>query len=146
MYYLSYSACLSGWLPLKCESSKSFYITVPKKICFLKLFEADRLQPTFSVRTWYMESLIYSFIYPHTRHTSLFCDSKNSYMYFHCFSLLNCACFFDYFLNPLNAELNPICHLLELLGVRHILHVRGLRVNIPTHTLIIYTLENTNSN
>jgi hypothetical protein len=31
-------------------------------------------------------------------------------------------------INPLNAELNPICHLLALLGTRHILHVSGLRV------------------
>jgi hypothetical protein len=31
-------------------------------------------------------------------------------------------------LNPFNAELNPIWHLLALLGTRHILHVSGLRV------------------
>ena len=31
-------------------------------------------------------------------------------------------------LNPLNAELNPVCHLLALLGAHHILHVSGLRV------------------
>jgi hypothetical protein len=30
--------------------------------------------------------------------------------------------------NPLNAELNPICHLLTLLGAHHILHVSRLRV------------------
>ena len=30
--------------------------------------------------------------------------------------------------NPLNAELNPICHLLALLGAHHIFHVSGLRV------------------
>jgi len=30
-------------------------------------------------------------------------------------------------LNPLNAELNPIFHLLALLGARHIFHVSGLR-------------------
>jgi len=30
--------------------------------------------------------------------------------------------------NPLNAELNPICHLLALLGAHHILHVSRLRV------------------
>jgi hypothetical protein len=30
--------------------------------------------------------------------------------------------------NPLNAELNPICHFLELLGAHHILHVSGKRV------------------
>jgi hypothetical protein len=29
-------------------------------------------------------------------------------------------------LNPLNAELNPICHLLTSLGAHHILHVSGL--------------------
>jgi hypothetical protein len=32
-------------------------------------------------------------------------------------------------LNPLNAELNPICHLLALLGSHRILHVSGVRVN-----------------
>jgi hypothetical protein len=31
-------------------------------------------------------------------------------------------------LNFLNAELNPICHLLTLLGARHILHVSRTRV------------------
>ena len=30
----------------------------------------------------------------------------------------------------LNAELNPICHLLELLRAHHILHVSRIRVNI----------------
>jgi len=33
-------------------------------------------------------------------------------------------------IHPLNAELNPICHLLALLEARHILHVSGIRVNI----------------
>jgi len=31
--------------------------------------------------------------------------------------------------NPLNAKLNPICHLLALLGAHHILHVSRIRVN-----------------
>ena len=35
-----------------------------------------------------------------------------------------------YSLNLLNAELNPICHLLALFGARHILHVRRIRVKI----------------
>ena len=30
--------------------------------------------------------------------------------------------------NPLNAELNPICHFLALLGAHHILHVSRIRV------------------
>ena len=33
-------------------------------------------------------------------------------------------------INPLNAELNPICHLLALLGAHHIFHVSELRVNV----------------
>jgi hypothetical protein len=36
----------------------------------------------------------------------------------------------DFCFNPLNAELNPICHLLALLGAHHIFHVSGLRVNV----------------
>ena len=35
----------------------------------------------------------------------------------------------DSFINPLNAELNPIRHLLALVGARHIVHVSRLRVN-----------------
>jgi len=31
-------------------------------------------------------------------------------------------------INPLNAELNPICHLLALLGAHHILHVNRIKV------------------
>jgi hypothetical protein len=30
--------------------------------------------------------------------------------------------------NPLNAELNPICHLLALLGIHPIFHVSRIRV------------------
>jgi hypothetical protein len=32
-------------------------------------------------------------------------------------------------LNPLNAELNPICHLLALIEAHHIFHVSRIRVN-----------------
>ena len=35
-------------------------------------------------------------------------------------------------INPFNAELNRICHLMALLGAHHIFHVNGLRVNITT--------------
>jgi hypothetical protein len=31
-------------------------------------------------------------------------------------------------INPLNAELNPICHLLGLLGAHHILHISRIKV------------------
>ena len=33
-------------------------------------------------------------------------------------------------INPLHAELNPICHPLALLGAHHIFHVSGLRINL----------------
>ena len=32
--------------------------------------------------------------------------------------------------NPLNAELNSICHFLALLGAHHILHISRIRVNV----------------
>ena len=35
-------------------------------------------------------------------------------------------------LNPLNAELNPICYLLALLGDHHFLHVSRIRVKSLT--------------
>jgi len=49
-------------------------------------------------------------------------------------------------INPLNAELNPICHFLALLGAHHILHVSRIRVNayynniIKAHYIIIIFL------
>jgi hypothetical protein len=33
-------------------------------------------------------------------------------------------------INPLNAELNPICHFVALLGAHHIVHVSRIRVNM----------------
>jgi len=39
----------------------------------------------------------------------------------------NCTC-----INPLYAELNPICHLLALIGAHHILHVSRIRVKQET--------------
>jgi transposase len=36
------------------------------------------------------------------------------------------------FINPLNTELNPICHLLSLLGSHHIFHVSKIRVKLVT--------------
>ena len=37
------------------------------------------------------------------------------------------------YFNPLNAELNPICHLLAFLGAHRILHVSWIRVkDMPT--------------
>jgi len=43
--------------------------------------------------------------------------------------------------NPLNAKLNPICHLLALLGAHTILHVSRIRVNYRDK--FIYTSNST---
>jgi hypothetical protein len=52
---------------------------------------------------------------------------------------------FCMFINPLNAEFNPICCLLALVGTHHIFHVRGLRVNkiitILAHCFRLYTVR-----
>jgi len=37
-------------------------------------------------------------------------------------------------LNPLNAELNPTCYLLEFLGAHPILHISRIKVNVSTFT------------
>ena len=53
-----------------------------------------------------------------------------------------------YSINPLNAELNPICHLLALLGAHHILHVSRIRVNwlvCVTETECVYCAVRTGS-
>jgi hypothetical protein len=39
--------------------------------------------------------------------------------------------------NPLNAELNPICHLLALLGTHHILYVSRIRVNAVVEIMAV---------
>jgi hypothetical protein len=42
-------------------------------------------------------------------------------------------------LNPLNAQLNPICHLLAFLGAHHILHISRLRVKDATPHSLTFT-------
>ena len=45
--------------------------------------------------------------------------------------------FLGYEINPSNAELNPICHLLALLGVHQFLHVSTIRVKSLTLRLLM---------
>ena len=46
-------------------------------------------------------------------------------------------------LNPLNAELNPTCHLPALLGAHPILHISRIRVNVlELNYLQSYMFEN----
>jgi len=39
------------------------------------------------------------------------------------------------YINPLKAKLNPICHLLALLGAHHILHVSRVRVKLKQYLI-----------
>jgi hypothetical protein len=48
-------------------------------------------------------------------------------------------------INHLNAQLNPICHLLALLGAHHILHISRLRVNLRSQVTITPTSHLNNS-
>jgi len=50
-----------------------------------------------------------------------------------------------YSFNPLNAELNPICHLLVLLGVHDFLHVSRIRVKSLTLRLLMSYIWSTYS-
>ena len=55
--------------------------------------------------------------------------------YSHCLVfVLQCN---EVYINPLNAELNPICYLLTLLGAHHFLHVSRIRVKLLTFRLLM---------
>ena len=45
------------------------------------------------------------------------------------------SCLSRYTINPLNAELNPIRHLLALVGARHIVHVSRIRANCEAQSV-----------
>ena len=61
-------------------------------------------------------------------------------MYIRCI-FVYCLLFVSfYYFNPLNVQLNPICHILALLGAHHILHISRIRVNV--HTVQFYYLLN----
>jgi len=44
---------------------------------------------------------------------------------------------YQFYLNPLNPELNPICSLLALLGAHHFFHVSRIRVKLLTFRLLM---------
>jgi hypothetical protein len=44
-------------------------------------------------------------------------------------------------LNTLKAELNPICHLLALLGAYLIFHVSRIRVNVKGKVIAVYAMK-----
>jgi hypothetical protein len=47
--------------------------------------------------------------------------------------------------NPLNAKINPICHLLALLGAHPILHISRIKVNFISLTMLHFSAASTGS-
>jgi hypothetical protein len=70
---------------------------------------------------------LYLYLYPFSVHVATFSLITN---------------FMHLFINPLNAELNPICHLLALLGAHPILHISRIKVKNYHHShLKLHTLK-----
>ena len=84
-------------------------------------------------------------IYNKTTHYYIWYSQANfSYLkrwepYTHPLNIINKPYFIVF--NPLNAALNPICHLLTLVGVHHILHVSRVRVKQKRKHVIFKTIR-----
>jgi len=92
---------------------------------FVFLLPCEFMTPQRQITEWrqFCASDINSFIYDGTRLIS--CRKGWSV----------CQCCF----NPLNTKLNPICHLLALLGDHHIRHVSRIRVN--TYEVCVFRIS-----
>jgi len=101
---------------------------------------------TFSVRTWRLTAWAISNVPDYTqiavctsqrpRYASI---TKTGQLMLYREIIAVCSQIHINTLNPLNTELNPICHLLALLGAHHILHVSRIRVNVLY--LFIYSMQ-----
>ena len=74
-------------------------------------------------------------IYSHAPHNDVSVnDGPHIWRWSHKILILNYHCVTVVhsiqYINPLHAELNPIRHLLALVGARHIVHVSRVRVNM----------------
>ena len=58
------------------------------------------------------------------------------FFYHYVYGCMLCVLLF----NPLNAELNPIRHLLALLGAHHIFHVSRVRVSFVNYVFLLLCL------
>jgi len=121
MYFLNY---LILWVEInRCIGSGTFYIFKYFSCCFI-LFAY----------------LTFAFYIPEYGHTV----GRNLQKSTVCTNYFKCICIYSfvpllyaYSINPLNAELNPICYLLALLGAHHFLHVSRIRVKSLTLRLLM---------
>ena len=80
-----------------------------------------------------------NWLFPHS-FLEHFCSDGNHRISSIKLMLLNPTTYYVYRqFNPLNAELNPIYHLLALLGAHHILHVSRVRVNMQQFYVLPHT-------
>jgi len=77
---------------------------------------------------------LYLYMYIYFIQQKVVLDCEITYIFKHSHIANQCICTYMAYINPLNAELNPICHLLALLGAHHIFHVSRVRVNTRCHT------------
>ena len=82
---------------------------------------------TYKNGTCYIGIKIFNYLPTHIKNLShnvnQFRLALRDFLHFHSFYIL------DEYFNPLSAKLNPICHLLALLGAHPILHISSIRVN-----------------
>ena len=98
--------------------------TIPLTIPYCREAK-DRKLKLCRLQTW-VQSLSETFCSRISTHNdSSFNSAVCSQVHFHIMRIL----FVRGLFNPLNAELNPICYLLALLGAHHFLHVSRIRVN-----------------
>jgi hypothetical protein len=71
----------------------------------------------------YIHTHIHTYTHTHTYMSMYVCRPTNMRFF------LRPTIRFPRVINPLNVELNPICHLLALLGAHHILHISRIKVN-----------------
>ena len=98
------------------------YNTFPHYLIRGRIFEKKKLLNTKCVFLFHLQLLSETFLI--LRRTER--DMIKIYILVLCIVPVILIPFSDF--NPLNAELNSICHLLALLEAHHILHVSGVRV------------------
>ena len=110
------STCHQEWLS---------YARGQEWICFILLYSTTKYLPL--CKKSGQKGIFFNLVHLTWIATSLNVIKLESIPAFHFGDQLSCL---SNVINPLNAELNPICHLLALLGAHHILHVSRIRVNL----------------
>jgi hypothetical protein len=88
------------------------------------MFYKTKIAVSVQVKTWHRFTKTSSYW------ALLFVECQEAPLIFHLINIVFTSCRLAYRINALNDVLNPICHLLALLGAHHILHISRVRVNV----------------